>query len=74
MVDPNDYLEQKKVYTYRGKGKWIILGYMSTPSLTMINVDDRRRIHFPIRSLTDNDFSEISNEEGLDIGSPTDGQ
>ncbi len=70
-VDPKDYLEKEKVYTYRGKGKWRILGYMSSPSLIMVNIDDPgRRLHFGIKGLIAKDFNEIPGEtvDGKDIG------
>jgi hypothetical protein len=64
MIDSRDFMEQQKVYTRNGSGRWFIEGYCPEPSLYMRNVETGERKNFGISGLAMRDYDEI---EGLNI-------
>ncbi|MCK5612308.1 hypothetical protein KAR91_61115 [Candidatus Pacearchaeota archaeon] len=73
MVDHEDHFKQEKVYTKNGKGRWVVIGYCDSPSLTMKDVDSGDELNFGLAGQVNKDFIEIpglSSREVQDEGRP----
>jgi hypothetical protein len=76
MIPTEDYTGQKKVYTKNKEGRWKIVAYCASPSLTMINLDTGERANFgiggliaeafePVRDATEDDMEDFFRVCGL---------
>lgn len=62
MIDSEDLYKQEKIYTKSGKGRWKVLGYCSSPSVTMVDTKSGEQCNFGIHGMLNAEFEEISVE------------
>lgn len=58
-IPPEDYREQRRLYSRKGRGIWKIIGYCETPSITMQNVVTGEKENFGIHGAMAYDFKPI---------------
>lgn len=63
MIPSQDFHEQKRIYTYLGKGDWRIVGYCDQPSITMENILNHSRQTFGTGGATMEAFEPVAGLE-----------
>lgn len=56
MIDQHDLTQQKQVYSRNGTGRWAVLGYCPSPSVTMVNLQTGERLHFGLAGSMSSEF------------------
>jgi len=56
VIEPHDITQQKQVYSRNGTGRWAVLGYCPTPSVTMVNLETGERLHFGLAGSMNGEF------------------